>query len=77
MAVEQVNEDRDPLRAPAAKLRIAPVGGEPQGRMPKAERELMAYLSLHPGSHNLGELEEMVKNASTAARSLARSNWSP
>jgi primosomal protein N' (replication factor Y) len=72
LAVEQVNEDRDPLRAPAAKLRIALVGGDPQGKMPKAERELMAYLSLHPGSHNLGELEDMVKNASTAARSLAR-----
>jgi primosomal protein N' (replication factor Y) len=27
---------------------------------------------LHPGTHNLGDLEEMVKNASTAARSLAR-----
>ena len=72
VAVEQVNEDRDPLRAPAAKLRIALVGTEPQGKMPKPERELMAYLALHPGSHNLGELEEMVKNASTAARSLAR-----
>ena len=72
VAVEQVNEDRDPLRAPAAKLRIAPVGGDPRGKLPKAERELLAYLSLHPGSHNLGELEEMVKNASIAARSLAR-----
>lgn len=72
VAVEQVNEDRDPLRAPAAKLRIALVGTEPRGKMPKPERELMAYLALHPGSHNLGELEEMVKNASTAARSLAR-----
>ena len=72
VAIEQVNEDRDPLRAPAAKLRIALVGGEPAAKLPKAERELLAYLSLHPGSHNLGELEAIVKNSGSAARSLAR-----
>ena len=37
-----------------------------------AERELRAFLELHPGSHNLKELEDMVHNASPAARSLAR-----
>ena len=41
-------------------------------KLPKAERELLAYLSLHPGSHNLAELEPVVHNASPAARSLAR-----
>lgn len=69
---EQVQQERDPLRAPAAKLRIAPTGSEPAGKLPKPERELLAYLSLHPGSHNLGELESSVRNASVAARSLAR-----
>ena len=39
---------------------------------PKAERELLAFLDLHPGSHNLEELESTVKNASQAARSLGR-----
>ncbi|MGD1072517.1 MAG: primosomal protein N' [Bryobacteraceae bacterium] len=72
IVAEQINENRDPLRAPSARLRIGLTGAEPAGKLPKAERELLAYLSLHPGTHNLGDLEEMVKNASTAARSLAR-----
>ena len=72
IAVEQVQQERDPLRAPSAKLRIELTGAEPEGKLPKAERELLAYLSLHPGTHNLGELEDIVKNSSTAARALAR-----
>jgi primosomal protein N' (replication factor Y) len=72
IAVEEVSHDRDPLRAPSAKLRIALTGPEPQGKIPKAERELLAYLALHPGSHNVGDLEGLVHNASQAARSLAR-----
>lgn len=72
IAVEEVQRDRDPMRAAASKLRIAPTGAEPHGKLPKAERELLAYLALHPGSHNLGELEPLVSNASVAARSLAR-----
>ena len=82
IAVEQVQLERDPLRAPSSKLRIdltgteltgtELTGTEPEARLSKAERELLAYLSLHPGSHNLGELEEIVKNSSVAARSLAR-----
>jgi primosomal protein N' (replication factor Y) (superfamily II helicase) len=72
IAVEEVQHDRDPLRAPSAKLRIELVGAEPAGKIPKAERELLAYLSLHPGSHNLAEIEPLIRNASQAARSLAR-----
>ena len=72
IAVEEVSHDRDPLRAPSAKLRIALTGAEPPGKIPKAERELLAYLALHPGSHNVGDLEALVHNASQAARSLAR-----
>ena len=41
-------------------------------RLNKSERELRAFLELHPGSHHLKDLEDTVKNASTAARSLAR-----
>jgi primosomal protein N' (replication factor Y) len=72
IVAEQIQQERDPLRATAAKLRIASTGSEPAGKLPKSERELLAYLSLHPGSHNLGELESSVRNASVAARSLAR-----
>jgi primosomal protein N' (replication factor Y) len=78
IAVEQVAHERDPMRAPAPKLRIelAAAGSNATGnaspKAPKAERELLAYLALHPGSHNLGELEPAVRNASAAARALAR-----
>jgi primosomal protein N' (replication factor Y) len=72
IAVEHTQRERDPLRAPSAKLRVSLTAAQPEGKLPKAERELLAYLSLHPGSHNLSEVEEQVHNASTAARSLAR-----
>jgi primosomal protein N' (replication factor Y) len=72
--LEEQQADRDPLRAASERLRVelAPRTGEL--KLPKAERELLAYLELHPGSHNLKEVEASVKNASTAARSLARKN---
>jgi primosomal protein N' (replication factor Y) len=70
---EQVETDRDPLRAPAEKLRVE-LGQQAAGnhKLNKPERELRAFLELHPGSHNLKELDDTVKNASIAARSLAR-----
>jgi len=71
--VEQVQTERDPLRAPSENLRVdlaaAPAA---ETRLNKPERELRAFLELHPGSHNLKELEGTVRNASPAARSLAR-----
>jgi primosomal protein N' (replication factor Y) len=80
IVAEQVQTERDPLRAPAERLRVdlnrdRGSGVRDQGsglRMNKVERELTAFLELHPGSHNLKELEGLVKNASMAARSLAR-----
>ncbi len=72
IVAEQLQTERDPLRSPAGKLRIE-LAGSPNGvKLNKPERELRAFLELHPGSHNLKDLEEMVKNASLAARSLAR-----
>ena len=70
--MEHTQHERDPLRAPSAKLRIAPAQAVPQVKLPKSERELLAYLALHPGSHNLAEVEAQVHNASAAARALAR-----
>ena len=70
--VEQVETERDPLRAPAERLRVEPAGAAPAAKLAKAERELLAFLELHPGSHNLKDLESMVRNASPAARALAR-----
>ncbi len=75
--VEDVSRDRDPLRAHASKLRIELsatelTATEPDGKLTKAERELLAYLSLHPGTHNLAEIEASVPHANQAARPLAR-----
>ncbi len=69
---ETYHSDRDPLRAQSERLRVSLLQ-QPEGiKLPKAERELVAYLELHPGSHNLKEAALSVRNASTAARSLAR-----
>jgi len=76
IVAEQVQTERDPLRAPADRLRVELDGTRRRGgaeeKLNKPERELTAFLELHPGSHNLKQLEDMVKNASPAARSLAR-----
>jgi primosomal protein N' (replication factor Y) len=72
IAAEQVETDRDPLRAPSERLCIELAGGAGDAKLNKPERELRAFLELHPGSHNLKELEATVRNASMAARSLAR-----
>jgi primosomal protein N' (replication factor Y) (superfamily II helicase) len=73
IVAEQVEGSRDPLRAPAGRLRVELAAAPREGKtLSKAERELRAFLELHPGSHNLKDLEDMVRNASAAARSLAR-----
>jgi primosomal protein N' (replication factor Y) len=69
---EQVATERDPLRAPAGRLRVDLAGDAAGHKLNKPERELRAFLELHPGSHNLKDLEAAVKGASPAARSLAR-----
>jgi primosomal protein N' (replication factor Y) len=71
IVVEDLEADRDPLRASAARLRVEFVTRS-EGKLPKAERELLSYLELHPGSHNVQQLEAIVKGASPAARALAR-----
>ena len=71
--IEDTAAERDPLRASAPRLRAEFVG-RGEGKLPKAERELVSYLELHPGSHNLAGLELSVPKASAAARALARRN---
>lgn len=70
--VEDVQADRDPLRSAAARLRVHSPGQWPEGKLKKSERELLSYLELHPGSHNLAEVDAAVKGASESARALAR-----
>jgi primosomal protein N' (replication factor Y) len=73
VCVEEQREDRDPLRAPADRLR-AEFLHRPASeiKLKKSERELLAFLELHPGPHNVAELNRSVKSASQAARALAR-----
>ncbi len=72
IASEEVVAEKDPLRAPAERLRVEWLGVRPQEKLSKPQRELLAYLELHPGSHNLADVEASVGNASQAARALAR-----
>jgi primosomal protein N' (replication factor Y) len=75
IATEDVQSQRDPLRASATRLRASWLATAPEGiKLTKRERELHAFLELHPGTHNLAELEIAVTGASQAARSLARRN---
>jgi primosomal protein N' (replication factor Y) len=70
--VEDVAAERDPLRASAARLRAEFVRRPDREKLAKPERELLSYLELHPGSHNIGEVQTLIAKASTAARALAR-----
>jgi hypothetical protein len=54
---EDVAAERDPLRASAARLRVEFIE-RAQEKLPKQERELLAYLELHPGQHNVAALED-------------------
>jgi len=75
IATEDVQSQRDPLRASATRLRASWLAPATEGvKLTKRERELHAFLELHPGTHNLAELEIAVTGASQAARSLARRN---
>jgi primosomal protein N' (replication factor Y) (superfamily II helicase) len=71
--IENLEAPRDPLRASATRLRASWLAVSPDDiKLTKRERELHAFLELHPGTHNLAELEASVTGASQAARSLAR-----
>ena len=69
---EDVAAERDPLRASAGRLRVEFLARAE--KLPKQQRELLSYLELHPGSHNVAEVEKLVPKASVAARALARNN---
>jgi primosomal protein N' (replication factor Y) len=71
--LEEASEQRDPLLASAERLEVEFVVRAAEGiKLKKPERELLAFLELHPGPHNLADLGERVKKASESARSLAR-----
>ncbi|MBV9296130.1 MAG: primosomal protein N' [Acidobacteriaceae bacterium] len=73
VAAEEIHEQRDPLRARAERLQAEFLSRPDAGvKLKTSQRELLAFLELHPGPHNLAELGEKVKGASEAARALAR-----
>jgi primosomal protein N' (replication factor Y) len=73
VVADEREAERDPLRAPADRLSTEFIRRAPDEiKLKRAERELLAFLELHPGPHNLAALNESVKAASDAARSLAR-----
>lgn len=73
IAAEEREEDRDPLRARAERLEASFLSRPATSiKFKKNERELLAFLELHPGAHNVAELGEKLKQASEAARALAR-----
>ncbi|MCW5962819.1 MAG: primosomal protein N' [Bryobacterales bacterium] len=74
---EEFHVQKDPLRMASERLLVEGLQPPPPleldgKKLPKAERELLSFLALHPGEYALNELEDIVKNASSAARSLAR-----
>ena len=73
VAAEERSDERDPLRASAERLAVECMSRPPaEIKLKKSERELLAYLELHPGPHNLQQLAERLKKASETARSLGR-----
>jgi len=73
VVAEETQEERDLLRASAERLQAEFLRRPaPEVKLNKSERELLAFLELHPGVHNVAQTGETVKKASGAARSLAR-----
>lgn len=73
VVAEKIAEERDPLRASAERLQAEFVSRpDATTKLNRSERELLAFLELHPGPHNLAELGDRVKRATEAGRSLAR-----
>jgi len=75
ITTEEEHAARDPLRAAAGRLEAEFLKRATDGiKLKKQERELLAFLELHPGAHNLAQVAKTLKGASIAARSLARSD---
>jgi primosomal protein N' (replication factor Y) len=57
VSAEEKEEDRDPMRASAERLEAEFLRrADDSIKLKKGERELLAFLELHPGPHNLAEL---------------------
>lgn len=73
VTAEESQAERDPLRAPAERLQAEFIcRAEAAVKLKKRERELLAFLELHPGPHNVATLAEKIRKASESVRALAR-----
>ncbi|MBM3735651.1 MAG: primosomal protein N' [Acidobacteria bacterium] len=72
ISAEDSDAARDPLRSPSNRLRAQFTARADDQKLTKWERELISYLELHPGSHNLADIEQALPKAAGAARSLGR-----
>ncbi|MGH9584222.1 MAG: replication restart helicase PriA [Bryobacteraceae bacterium] len=73
VVAEENSRERDPLRASAERLEVEfPGRPKPDEKLAKSERELLAFLELHPGRHNLAQVGAKINRASEAARALGR-----
>ena len=73
VVTEEREEERDPMRASAERLEAEFLSrADDSVKLKKGERELLAYLELHPGPHNLADLATKVKKASESARALIK-----
>ncbi|MBX9601525.1 MAG: primosomal protein N' [Bryobacteraceae bacterium] len=59
-------------RAGSARLRVEFVARGEEQKLPRVQRELLAFLELHPGVHNLEEVDLLIRGASPAARALSK-----
>jgi len=73
VTIERVEAPRDPLRARSGRLMIELDGGGAAPARPSlAERGLLDFLKLNPGSHDLAGLAAQFRGAEQAARRLAK-----
>ena len=73
LEIESVVKQRDPLRARGGRLVVAAEDLDAAPKKPtKGERWLIAYLTDHPGAHDVEALELERKDVATVARRLAK-----
>ena len=72
VALDEDSSRRDPLRSPSDRLEAEFRARAGEQKLPKREREALAYLELHPGKHPLNDIESVIPGGAVAVRALAR-----
>lgn len=72
VAAEAPSERFEASRAGSARLSVEFAARDGDDKLPRVQRELLAFLELHPGVHNLEEVDLLIRGASPAARALSK-----